>query len=120
MSSTPPPDKDPQKQTQVNRRRSARLPPRQGISCTILESEDSTGHFVQVIDISQSGIRILTHQRYEAGTQLLINLFNAADLFNHRAAVIVRFAVGTSDGSHVTGCEFVQSLTYDHLRALLA
>jgi hypothetical protein len=85
-----------------------------------MESGDLTGHFVQVLDISQSGVRLLTPQRYEAGDQLQISLSNAADLFSHKAVVIVRFAVGTSGGSHVTGCEFVRSLTYDHLRALLA
>jgi alpha/beta superfamily hydrolase len=84
-----------------------------------MEGGDLTGHFVQVIDISQSGVRLLTHRRYEAGSRLQIRLTNAADLFSHRAVVTVRFAVGTSDGSHVTGCEFLQSLTYDHLRALL-
>jgi hypothetical protein len=120
MASLPARGDDTQKLSQPNRRRSARLPPRAGIACTIIGAGGTVDSLAQVIDISQTGVRLLSQQRFESGTRIQISMSNAADLFSHRVGVIVRFAVGTSDGNHVTGCEFSQRLTYDELRALLA
>ena len=119
MSSLPARGEESQKLSQANRRRSARLPPRAGISCSVLGSGGTPDSLAQVIDISQTGVRILSSQRFEIGAQIQIAMCNACDLFSHRVGVIVRFAVGTSDGNHVTGCEFVRKLNYEELRALL-
>jgi hypothetical protein len=120
MSKVSPRDKDSRKMAQVNRRRSLRLPQRLGVSCTIVEDGDSMGNLAQVIDLSQSGVQLLTQQRFEPDSCLHLTLSNAAELFRYAAAAIVRSAVVTSDGTHITGCQFLQNLPYDHLCALLA
>jgi hypothetical protein len=120
LSGVPSRDKDPWKVVQVSRRRPFRLPPRLGVSCSILEEGDSMGSLAQVIDLTQIGVQLLTHQCYEPGTCLRITLSNAAELFRLSSVIVVQFAVVTTDGSHITGCEFLQNLAYDDLRALLA
>jgi hypothetical protein len=109
---------DLQKLMQVNRRRSVRRPEHLGVSCSIVEDGDS-GNLAQVIDLWQSGIRLLTHRRHQPGSYLHITLSNAAELFRHSAVIVVRFAIVTSDGTHVARCEFLQELAHAHLRTLL-
>ena len=111
-------DKEAQRRAMLNRRRSVRLPPRQGISCTIIEGVEITGSQGQVLDVSQGGVRLMVKQRFDPGTYLNITLANVGDLFSYSSVVIVRYAVGASDGNHITGCEFLKPITYEELRAL--
>jgi hypothetical protein len=113
-------EKEAPKPQPANRRRSARLPPRPGISCSIVEGVEASGTPARVIDVSQTGVRILSPVRYENDSFLHVTLSNAADLFSYSAVVVVRYAVGSADGQHITGCEFLQPLSYENLRALLA
>jgi hypothetical protein len=119
MSSFPPREEASRKLMQVNRRRSIRLPQGLGVSCAILESEDSWGNVAQVTDVSQRFVLLQTHRSYEPGSHLHLTLSNAAELFRHSATVVVRTALVTSDGTHFTGCEFLQALAHDMLLMLL-
>jgi hypothetical protein len=104
-----------------NRRKNIRLTPRTGVSCAIrLDGAGETVYAAEILDVSQAGLRLLAPRRHEPGAFLHITLTNSAELFSYSAVVVVRYAVGAADGGNITGCEFLQPLTYDQLRALLA
>jgi hypothetical protein len=119
MASLPPRDPVPAKTPSPNRRKAIRLSTRQGISCTIIEGVETTGTAARILDVSQTGVRLIVPTRHETGTYLNAIMTNAAELFSYSSVVIVRYVVSSSDGAFITGCEFLQPLTYDELRALL-
>jgi hypothetical protein len=120
MSSVQPRDEASGKLRQIQRRRSFRIQQGLGVSCEIVEMDESLGDVAQVTELTQRNVNLLTRRSYEPGSYLHLTLSNADELFRTSAIVVVRTTKATSDGIHFTGCEFLQALAYNHLCILLA
>lgn len=77
-------------------------------------------HFdAQVLNISASGIGLLTREAAAAGSLINLELF---DRNGHQLRTILACIIHTTtrtNGEHAVGCNFIRELTEDELKALL-
>jgi len=75
----------------------------------------------RVANVSAGGLSLLLRHRFEAGTQLAVEVHNRAGTFRRTLLARVRHAtavIASGDPRWLVGCAFEQNLTEEELKAL--
>lgn len=102
-----------------NSRRHRRQPPKQSTKVRAFRNALGLGPNIasEVLDLSESGVRLLLTENLRAGTEFEVSLESAAHKPVRVLAQIV-WSVATAQGLFVVGASFQKALPYATLQAL--
>jgi Tfp pilus assembly protein PilZ len=64
-----------------------------------------------VLDISQGGVRLVTHDRLEEGEEVVVSLLPPSCTREYHLPARVAWCLDVADGSHVVGIRFDRRLS---------
>jgi head-tail adaptor len=82
-------------------------------------TDDRTQHPGKVLDISASGVRLLTDRFVENGSLLSVELHNADGSTERTMLACIVHILQQNDGQWILGCNFIRSLSDEDLDALV-
>ena len=103
----------------TERRAAPRHPPGPAAACRLTVVLGGVVRPVVIRDISAGGIDLVVHRPFEPGTDLALELLNAAKNFSRTVRVHVVHADPQGDGDWSVGFAFASRLADDELQALL-
>lgn len=89
-------------------------------SCRLLAMVKDDPIPVRVRNISRGGISLVVHKQVESGTLLEIELLNRPNMVLSKLQVKITYAVEHPSGDWILGGSFVEKLSDEDIKALLA
>jgi hypothetical protein len=104
----------------ANRRRSPRKQPKRSTKVRCVPNRHGLGDnvAVQVLDVSETGVRLILRQAATVGQEVEVVLEATTDRRPHKLVAQVIWCVPTADGTYCVGAHFEKPLPYAALQAL--
>ena len=81
------------------------------VTCQRRTASPSSNLALLVLDISQGGARLVTHERLEEGEEVEVSLLPPGSTREYHLPGRVAWCLDTADGSHVVGVRFDRRLS---------